>query len=85
MGEEGGGGAEINDWWGDVYWVKFSLWGNEHIFGQWRESPSVLQIRAITINLWPLTAHTYHLMIIMNSGFSKKSLLLIHRNSFEQF
>ena len=46
-------------------------------------SPPALQIRAITINLWPLTTHIYHAMIIMTSGFSKKSLLLFPRNSFE--
>ena len=36
-----------------------------------------LQIRAgqwaITANLWPLTAHIYHVMIIVTSAFSKKS------------
>ena len=37
----------------------------------------VLQIRAgqqsITANLWPLTTHIYHVMIIVANGFSKKS------------
>ena len=36
-----------------------------------------LQIRAgqqsTTTNLWPLTAHIYHTMIIVTGGFSKKS------------
>ena len=36
-----------------------------------------LQIRAgqqsITINLWPLTAQIYHVMIIVTGGFSKRS------------
>ena len=40
-----------------------------------------LQIRAsqrsITANLWPLTARIYHVMIIVISGFSKKSFFLI--------
>ena len=50
----------------------------------------VLQIRAgqqlITANLWPLTVNFYHVMIIVTSVFSKKSLLLLSfpRNSFEQ-
>ena len=39
--------------------------------------PAVLQIKAdqrsITGNLWPLTAHIYHVMIIVTGGFSKKS------------
>ena len=38
---------------------------------------TVLQIRggqqSITANLWPLTAHIYHVMIIVTGGFSKKS------------
>ena len=38
---------------------------------------SALQIRAgqwsITANLWPLTTHIYHVMIIVTGGFSKKS------------
>ena len=37
---------------------------------------SALQIRAgqwtITANLWPLTTHIYHVMIIVTSGFSMK-------------
>ena len=37
---------------------------------------TALQIRAgqrsITANLWPLTAHIYHVMIIVTGGFSKK-------------
>ena len=37
----------------------------------------MLQIRAgqqpITANLWPLTDHIYHVMIIVTGGFSKKS------------
>ena len=53
---------------------------------------SALQItagqRSITTSLRPLTAHLYHVMIIVNSGFSKKHFLLIlcfiPRNSFER-
>ena len=41
---------------------------------------TVLQIRtgqrSINVNLWPLTAHICHVMIMVTSGFSKKSLLL---------
>ena len=40
-----------------------------------------LQIRAsqqsITASLWPLTAHSYHVMIIVTHGFSKKSFFII--------
>ena len=40
-----------------------------------------LQIRAsqrsITAKLWPLTAHTYPVMIIVTGGFSKKSFYYI--------
>ena len=53
---------------------------------------SVLQIsaghRTITAILWPLTAHLYHVMITVTSGFTKKRFLLIlffiPRNSFER-
>ena len=55
---------------------------------------AVLQIRAsqgsITVNLQPLTAHVYHVMIIVTGGFSKKSffflltLFLFSQNSFDQ-
>ena len=42
---------------------------------------TALQIRAghrsITANLWPLTAHIYHIMIIVTGGFSKKSFFAI--------
>ena len=31
--------------------------------------------RSIAANLWPLTAHIYHVMIMVTGGFSKKSLL----------
>ena len=38
---------------------------------------TALQIKAgqqsITDNLWPLTGHIYHVMIIVTSSFSKKS------------
>ena len=38
---------------------------------------TALQIRAsqwsIAANLWPLTTHIYHIMIIVTGGFSKKS------------
>ena len=43
--------------------------------------------RSITANRWPLTAHIYHVMIIVTGGFSKKSFYyyyLFRRNSFEQ-
>ena len=43
-----------------------------------KETP--LQIRAghrsITANLWPLTAHIYHVMIIVTSSFSKNSFFI---------
>ena len=50
---------------------------------------SVLQIRAgqrsITTNLWSLTTHIYHVMIIVTSGFSKKSFfIIIFRSSHTQ-
>ena len=32
--------------------------------------------RSITANFWPLTAHTYHLMIIVTGGFSKNSFFI---------
>ena len=42
---------------------------------------AVLQIRAvqcsITANLWSLTTHIYHVMIIATGGFSKKSFFII--------
>ena len=49
----------------------------------------VLQIRSvqrsITASLRPLTAHIYHVVIILTGRFSKKYFLLIFsRNSFEQ-
>ena len=53
---------------------------------------SALQISvsqwSIIANLWPLTVHIYHLMIIVTGGFFKKSfflliLFLFLRNSFE--
>ena len=31
--------------------------------------------RSINVNLWPLTAHICHVMIMVTGGFSKKSLL----------
>ena len=48
-----------------------------------------LQIRAsqqsITASLWPLTAHIYHVMIIVTRGFSKKSFFItICRSSCTQ-
>ena len=53
---------------------------------------SALQIRttqrSITANFRSLTAHIYHLIIIVTGGFSKKSFLLIlflcFRNSYER-
>ena len=32
--------------------------------------------RSITANFWPLTAHTYHLVIIVTGGFSKNSFFI---------
>ena len=41
--------------------------------------------RSITANLWSLTVHIYHVMIIVTGGLSKKSfLLLLPRYYFEQ-
>ena len=50
---------------------------------------AALQIRAgqrsITANLWPMTTHIYHVMIIVTSGISKKSFfIIIFRNSLTQ-
>ena len=52
-------------------------------------SATALQTRTghwlITANLWSLTAHIDHIMIIVNGGLSKKSLwLLFPKISFEQ-
>ena len=54
---------------------------------------SVLQVRAgqrsITANIWPLTTHIYHVMIIVTGGFSNKSyyyyfyVVEIHLNDLE--
>ena len=33
--------------------------------------------RSITANLWPLTVHIYHVMIIVTGGFSKKYFCII--------
>ena len=47
--------------------------------GAWQErgGGAALQImagqRSITANLWPFTAHIYHVMIIVTGGISKKS------------
>ena len=42
---------------------------------------AALQIRAsqwsITVNLWPLTAHIYYVMIILTIGFCNKSFLIL--------
>ena len=49
---------------------------------------TVLQIRAgqrsITANLWPLTAHIFHVMIIVTGGFFKKSFFIIFRSRHTQ-
>ena len=52
-------------------------------------SATALQTRTghwlITANLWSLTAHIYHVMIIVNGGLSKKYLwLLFPKIYFEQ-
>ena len=48
-------------------------------------APTVLQIRAgqwlIATNLWPLTTHPYYVMIIVNSGFSKKFFFIIFKTA----
>ena len=58
---------------------------------QWKKTMSAaLLIRAsqgsITDNIWSLTTHIYHVMIIVTGGFSKKIflLLLFPENSFER-
>ena len=47
-----------------------------------------LQFRAgqesITASLWLLTAHIYHVMIIVTGGFDKKSFFIIWRSSRTQ-
>ena len=47
----------------------------------WQITTAVLQIRAsqwsVTANLWPLTVHIYHVMIIVAGVFSKKSFFTI--------
>ena len=49
---------------------------------------TVLQIRAgqrsITANLWPLTAHIFHVVIIVTGGFFKKSFFIIFRSRHTQ-
>ena len=51
-------------------------------------SIAALQIRTgqrtLTTNLWPLTAHIYHVMIMVTGGFSKKSIFIIFRSSRTQ-
>ena len=48
-------------------------------------SVSALQIQAdqwsITANLWPLTTHIYHVMIIVTGDVSKKYFFIIFRSS----
>ena len=65
----------------------YMLIKQEFVFG----AVTALQIRAgqrsITTNIWPLTAHIYHVIIIVTGGFSKKSFFhyyLFLRNSFER-
>ena len=65
-----------------------SYLNNNNLPGKFYATTAALQIRAghrsINVNLWPLTVHIYHVMIIVIGGFSKKSfLLLFSRNSFE--
>ena len=49
---------------------------------------AALQIRAsqrpITANLWPLTAHICHVMIIVTGGFSRNLFFIIFRSSCMQ-
>ena len=51
-------------------------------------SIAALQIRTgqrtLTTNLWSLTAHIYHVMIMVTGGFSKKSIFIIFRSSRTQ-
>ena len=61
--------------------------GYEHMFNVLRFT--ALQIRtgsrSITANLWPLTAHIYYVMIIVNCGFSKKSFFIFRSSSSQMF
>ena len=51
-------------------------------------SIAALQIRTgqrtLTTNLWSLTAHIYHVMIMVTGGFSKKSIFIIFRSSIRR-
>ena len=72
-----------------ILWICVQIqWGHKTLRFKWM-TVSALQIRAghqsITANLWPLTAHIYHIMIIVTSGFSKKySFVIIFRSSCMQ-
>ena len=59
----------------------FLMWILRNYSNQMFYKRSALQIRAgqqsITVNLWPLTAHIYYIMIVVTGGFSKKSFLII--------
>ena len=52
-------------------------------------SISVLQIKigqqSITTNFWPLTAHKYHIMIIVTGDFSKKSFIIFRSSCMRTF
>ena len=66
--------------------IHYSFWLITHVFPL---CLYILQIRAgqrsITPNLWPLTTHIFHVMIIVTSEFSKKYFLILFPiNSFEQ-
>ena len=65
-------------------YISSNLLTNKRIkvkFHEYKTIISALQImagqRSITTNLQSLNAHTYHAMIIVTSGFFKKSFLLI--------
>ena len=75
--------------------VSYAFYGGEfknHIHFCWLallfEIYAAMQIRAgqrsLTANLWPLTAHIYHVMIMVTGGFSKKSIFVIFRSSRTQ-
>ena len=50
---------------------------------------TVLEIRAgqrsITANLWPLTTHIFHVMIIVTGGFFKKSFFIFRSSHTQMF
>ena len=63
-------------WWYKLYYISMM----KPLAAKNSLSISVLQIKtsqqSITTNFWPLTAHKYHIMIIVTGGFSKKSFII---------